>query len=204
MIKKIVIWSKWLRIIHGVFILSFFTLVVSGWLLIQNVQGFSSLLITHQVASTFIGVFLLIRIVLLAIGKGAESIKSFFDQGMKLQKVNELLAFYFTLGKRPLPNWHSKPALWSFIYLVMFVLMILSLITGVLQTQQDMFFKWVLHDLHLLITETLLWTVLLHIITSILHDAKSENANISAMINGQRYLTIEERSNKEVPIKFKL
>ncbi|MBL7002912.1 MAG: cytochrome b/b6 domain-containing protein [Gammaproteobacteria bacterium] len=203
MIHQVNIWSSWLRIIHGVFILSLIALFLSGWLISQPVFAENMLVtMSHQVSSTFVGVFLVIRILLLFIGKGAENLKSFFDQGDKLMKTNELLAFYFSLGKRPLPNWHSKPALWSVLYLVMFVLIALLLFTGVMQNEQDRLLGIRLFDSHLELASWLGYLVIFHIASSVLHDVKSLNSNVSAMLNGHRNIQVEERKNAGIEVKF--
>lgn len=204
MIKQIFIWSKWLRVIHGIFIGALITLILSGWLLSQaDFLASINTITVHQVASTFIGVFLLIRLILLVFGKGAEHLKSFFDQGDKFAKTNELLAFYFSLGKRPLPHWHSKAALWSLLYLIMFGLMALLILTGIMQNNQDSFLGFVLLKTHLDLGRWLVYLVGFHILAAILHDAKSLNANISAIINGHRTIHIEEKKDPSViEVKF--
>lgn len=203
MIKQIFIWSKWLRVIHGLFLFALIGLFLSGWLLSQPSFATSINTITiHQVMSTFIGVFLSIRLILLVFGKGAEHIKSFFDQGDKFVKSNELLAFYFSLGKRPLPNWHSKPAVWSILYLVMFALMALLLLTGIIQNEQDRLWGFVLLDTHLELAKWLAYLVGFHIFTSILHDSKSLNGNISAMLNGHRSIQIEDKKSSGIDVNF--
>ena len=203
MIKQIFIWSKWLRVIHGIFVFALITLFLSGWLLSQSdIPPSLNTITTHQVASTFIGVFLFIRIILLFFGKGAEHIRSFFDQGDKWIKTNELLAFYFSLGKRPLPNWHSKPALWSILYLVMFLIMALLLATGILQNEQDRFLGFILLDSHLDLGRWLAYLISFHILASFLHDSKSLNANISGMLNGHRSIHLEDKAPNSIEVKF--
>ncbi len=203
MIKEIVVWSKWLRIIHGVFIVSFVALILSGWLLNNSVKGYESSMVVHQVASSFIGFFLVFRLLLLFFGSQAENIKSFFNQADKRQQSRSLLAFYFSLGKLPLPNWHSKSALWAIVYLFMFVLIALALITGILANYQDMWLGWVVLDVHLQLTQLLMWVVVLHVISAVLHDVKSSHANISAIISGNRYFKVDDKKPSNVQVKFK-
>lgn len=203
MIKEVFIWSKWLRIIHGVFIASVLVLLLSGWLINQQYGNFQDNLMLHQVGSSFIGFFLVFRLLLLLFGKGAENFKSFFNQAEKLKQTRTLMAFYFSLTKLPLPNWHSKSALWSILYLVMFVLMALVLATGILMAYQDMLWGFILLDVHLWLVDVLLGLLGFHIISAIAHDVKSNHANISAMLNGRRYFYVDDTKPSEVTVKFK-
>ncbi len=202
MIKRVFIWSGWLRGLHGLMIVALLVLALTGWLLTQAQLHNAVFLQWHQIANSVLAVSLLIRIILLLVGKGAEHIKSFFNQGLPLKQVKDLLAFYLTLGKRPLPSWFSRSVLWAFLYLLMYLLMLFSIISGLLMPQRDMLLGWVLYDLHQQIAIFLLWIIALHIVTAIFHDVKGENSNVSAMLNGHRIFIIEQQKSQEQVVNF--
>ena len=102
------------------------------------------------------------------------------------QAVAQMLKFYLSFGRFPLPNWFSHNPLWLPIYSVMYLLLLGALLTGLVQ---GIFFS-----VHQLLSNILMWLVIGHIVAVILHDLKGQLATISGMINGFRYFHFEKNS----------
>jgi Ni/Fe-hydrogenase 1 B-type cytochrome subunit len=102
------------------------------------------------------------------------------------------LLFYVSLGRAPLPRWYAHNPLWKPLYLLLYLLLILLAISGSLMPDRLLLLGWYLPSLHRELASVVLWLTLLHILAIVLHDYRGKSADVSSMINGNRYFGIEK------------
>ena len=105
--------------------------------------------------------------------------------------MRDSLLFYVSLGRAPQPRWFAHNPLWKPVYLLLFLLLALSLLTGWLMPDRPVLGGLYLPHLHRWLADGIgIWTVA-HLFSVVLQDLKGTGADISAMISGSRCFTIE-------------
>lgn len=136
---------------------------------------------------------LLLRFYLLFFGKDTDHLTDCEPNLHKLNQAKEVLRFYLTLGKAPLPRWFSHNPLWGPIYLLLFVFLTISCLSGVLLVQEITFiFNISNHDLHSISHYLISLFVLLHLPAVFSHDLSNKNSDISGMVSGYKIFHIEK------------
>lgn len=192
------IWSRWLRLSHWLIAFSTLGLLSTGFLL--NYQQLPSSLTheIHDILSAILLPGLLIRLYLLIFGKGTDHISDCEPTLHRLSQAWQVLQYYLTLGKAPLPKWFSHNPLWGPIYLALFFILALSLLSGfALVNDLPLLFSLDMTALHLLTYKIIAWFTLLHLIAVFAHDLGGTGFDISGMINGQRIFEIKQKSSAQ-------
>lgn len=198
-VRAVSVWPGSLRLLHLLMASSVIILILTGVLMhsgmILNEQLYQHLLtVWHLPAGHVLAGVLLVRVLLLLFKKDVTGWQALLPAS--LNEVVQVAVFYLSLGRMNLPGYYAHNPLWKPVYLVWFLLLGVQVFNGLLLE-----FAWLRSVLHTdsasalsahqsLLTVLLVLTVL-HLITALLHDWKSPNAGISAMINGVRYFTVE-------------
>ncbi|MCU7842683.1 MAG: cytochrome b/b6 domain-containing protein [Candidatus Thiodiazotropha sp. (ex Monitilora ramsayi)] len=199
-VTRVLVWSRWLRLSHWSLGIATLGLLMTGWLIGLD-TGYSTIITDlHYLLS---GVFLpalLLRLYLLFFGSGTDLLEDCEPNLHRLSQAWEVIRFYLTLGKLPLPKWYSHNPLWGPIYLALFFFLILSAASG-LFILNNMFFAVGISmlDLHLLSFYFILTFTVLHMIAVFAHDTSNRAGDISAMINGFRQFEISELTTNQNP-----
>lgn len=192
-IRRIKIWSGWLRLAHGALALSTLLLMTSGWL-IQHTIGVENLSrdIHYGIAGLFV-VALLSRLGLLFWEKTSGNWRALWPHQISLEGIKQTALFYLSFGRSKLPSWHAHNPLWIPLYAFMLIVMLICTLSGVLMESTPVLFGTLyVPELHSTATNWFSVLVIAHIITAIWHDCKSDNSNISAMLNGYRIFLLEK------------
>lgn len=198
------VYSKRLRILHGVISLAALVLLASGWLtraegLGEAARGY------HYMAGYVFAVALVWRIGLLFVGKGSERYQDCLPPKRFAEKLSEHLKFYLSLGKTPLSGWFAHSPVWGPVYLVFFLLAILTVLTGL--AIGNVFVPGLsLTGLHSFGAGLILLFTAFHIVAVILHDAGSGSTGVSAMLSGDKVFSVDAQpagsTPKEVTVNF--
>ena len=201
-IQRVAVWPPLLRLLHIIMAASMMICLLTGLLMhsgmILNYQFFEHLLeVWHLPAGHVFALALLARLIMLFVTRGVSSWKALIPENM--QSVLGTAIFYLSLARNNLPGYFAHNPLWKIFYLLAFVLMVIQVITGLLLE-----FSWLRSVFktdsasaliqHQALLEVLLVFVLAHIITVILHDWKSNTGEISGMINGYKFFSVEKKS----------
>jgi Ni/Fe-hydrogenase 1 B-type cytochrome subunit len=205
-IQRVAVWPPLLRLLHIVMAGTMLILLITGILLhsgmILNYQLFEHLLhVWHIPAGHVLAIALAIRIVMLFVTRGVSSWKALIPENM--QSVVGVAVFYLSLARNNLPGYFAHNPLWKVFYLLGFIMITIQVLTGLLLE-----FSWLRSVFktdsatalvqHQMLLEVLLVFVVAHIITAILHDWKTNTGEISAMINGYKFFTVEKQSKQTV------
>ena len=191
------VWSGWLRLSHWVFAFGVLFQLLSAWVLHYakidyDSRDYDFWFDWHVMIGQIIALALLLRLFLLFLpvsrGNAASSHWRTFVPGKKqLQAVLQMLKFYLSFARFPLPEWYAHNPFWLLIYPLFFLLLSACLLTGLVYDKHLLLAGLSLDDLHFMLSGFISVFALFHIVTAFLHDLKGRGAFISAMVNGFRY-----------------
>lgn len=194
-VTRVLVWSRWLRLSHWSMALSCIGLMLTG--LLMNIDPILAIYASeaHYFFSGILIPALLLRLYLLFFGKGTDHITDCEPDWHKILQAMEVLRFYLTLGRAPLPRWFSHNPLWAQIYLILFLFLGLSSVSGILILKDiGSIFGVNNYDLHYLTHYVISLFVLLHLPSVFCHDLSNKNDDISGMVNGYKVFHIEKSS----------
>lgn len=192
-VSRVLVWSRWLRISHWLIAIATLGLIGTGWLMrVDSILSPAVSEVHFMLASALIPA-LLVRLYLLFFGKGTEHLEDCEPDLHRLRQAIEVLKFYLTLGRAPLPKWFSHNPLWGPLYLVLFLFLTLSTTSGVLLLQEVPLTLGISqYDLHRLSYYVVFLFTILHIPAVFSHDLSHKNSDISGMVNGYKTFPLEK------------
>ena len=197
-IKRLPVWSGWLRLSHWVMTCAVLVLMFSGWLLHRAPELASWTLDAHYYAGALLLTAFLIRIYLLFFGSGSDLLASCTLDRHKFKQALAVLGSYMTLCKVPLPKWYAHNPLWGPLYLLFFVLIAMQITSGLLLMNHiTLIGDTSVRGLHLFGFQLTLGFSLLHILAVFVHDLKGTGSDVSAMISGQRIFVLEPQPTQQ-------
>jgi len=190
-IKRVLVWSGWLRLSHACIGLAVLVLLFTGWLIAESPSLAESALDLHYLASAFLIFGLVVRIVLMFVGMEHERLHNLFPASSELYAMAKTFRFYISLGKSPMPGWYAQNPLWKPVYLVAYLALIVLVITGAAMPDISIMLGFYLPSVHTFWAQLLFWFTVLHIGSVVLHDYRNKTSDISAMVNGYRLFLID-------------
>ena len=168
-------------------------LLGSGWLL-QNVRQYFQITLDYHYILAYVLSFVLgLRLYLLTSSPAsAASWHDLVPTRLGFEKALAMLRFYVSFGRTPLPRWYAHSPLWAPIYLLLFFILLLQIITGFLLGAGQYTLLVNLSTLHNVTSIIIASFTAVHIISVFLHDLKAVSSDISGMIHGYRIFTIEK------------
>lgn len=179
-----------MRLSHWGMALSVLALMATGWLL-QFTTGVAQAAIDfHYMAGAILAMALILRFGLLFRDKGAGQWRSLIPSTSQLSAIRDMLRFYLSFGKAPLPGWYAHNPLWIPLYLAVLVILAIQSLTGFFMDGQPVIAGFYLPEIHDICASIIWGFVILHLIAVFLHDLKGTGSDVSAMINGHRIFII--------------
>lgn len=186
-LRRISVWSGWLRVAHGLFAGSVLLLIATGWLVKNTPSVANASSDLHLLGSTLLLVGLALRFWLFFREKTTGSWKALWPDPLPLQGMVDMLKFYASFGRMPLPHWHAHNPLWIPLYALMILLLLVMATSGMAMGKFPVLFNLIyLPDIHRAAAYWLTLLVVLHVLSSILHDFKGTGSDISGIVNGHR------------------
>jgi len=192
-VTQVLVWSRWLRLSHWIMAFSVLGLIATGWMMSVDSTLAKPSTEVHYLLGGLLLPALLLRLYLLFFGKGTDLLADCEPNTHRLSQAWQVIRYYLTLGKAPLPKWYSHNPLWGPIYIALFFVLVLSTVSGLLLLNDVQFLSTLsLIDLHWLGYQIILIFCLLHIPAVFSHDLTSKSGDISAMINGFKNFEVAE------------
>lgn len=189
-IKRVNVWSGLLRLSHWLMAFAVLIQLGTGWLLGSVPQAYDALLDYHYLAGYLLIAGLALRIYLLFFGRGTDTLADLIPRRQQFAAMLDMLRFYLSFGRWPLPAWYAHNPLWQPVYLALLALLALQIATGVFAHAPLLVADWTLGEWHRLGAVIIGGIVGLHILAVFLHDLKGTGSDTSAMINGHRIFII--------------
>lgn len=194
-VSQVLIWSRWLRLAHWTQAISTLGLIATGWLMSEETLHAETASELHYLLGGLLIPALLLRLYLLFFGKGTDHLSDCEPNRHRLVQAWQVIRFYLTLGKAPLPNWYSHNPLWGPIYIALFFFLALIAASGLLLLNDSYLIGSIsMLALHRLCYLFVLIFTLLHLPAVFFHDLSSKSGDISAMVNGFRVFETGEQT----------
>ena len=120
----------------------------------------------------------------------------------KFSDIVTTATFYLSMARMNLPAYFAHNPLWKIFYVVMLVLLVIEAFTGILLES-----AWLrsvfrtdtatLLEQHRMLLEPLGYLVIAHVVTALLHDWKTSTGELSAIVNGHKCFTVEQRLTEQ-------
>ncbi len=185
-IRYVLVWSGWLRLSHWLIAAGILFQITSAWAIGHNNADYTFWLDWHLITGQIILVALALRVVLFFF-PGSSSWRAFIPEKSQLQAMLQMIKFYLSLTRFPLPNWYAHNPLWLPLYLIVFIVLAACLITGLMYDSPKNIVGFTMVKLHSTLASAVIIFSIAHIASVFLHDLKGKGAFISAMVNGHRY-----------------
>lgn len=185
-IRYVLVWSSWLRLSHWLIAGGVLFQMASAWALAHDEANAAYWLDWHLITGQIILLALILRVILLFF-PGSSNWRAFIPEKQQLQAMLQMIKFYLSLTRFPLPNWYAHNPLWLPIYPVVLLVLAGCALTGLLYNSSHIFFQQPMYELHGTLAGLIITFTIFHIATVFLHDLKGKGAYISAMVNGFRY-----------------
>jgi len=197
-IHRRLVWSGKLRMAHWLLAVSTFILMATGWLIPVAPSIVDVTVDWHYLAAVVFIAALVLRLWLLVSDRQSAGIAALMPGKGVLPAMGQMLRFYITLGKAPLPAWYAHNPLWKPVYLFAILVMLLLVVSGLLMDDYPAIFNLYIPDLHSTLAAIFSIFVVLHIVTVFMHDAKGTGSDISAMVNGHRIFVVSKADSQTV------
>lgn len=192
-IQRVLVWSLPLRVAHWSIAISVLVLLASGWLAQREPVVAAAILDYHYIAGAMLILALALRVYLLFLGRGSDLLADCETDPHRMRQAIQVLRFYLSLGRAPLPRWYAHNPLWGPVYLLLFLFLSLQIVSGLLLLKGiGLLGELSLYGLHEVGNGVILTFTLLHLVAVFSHDAKGTGADNSAMINGHRIFLLED------------
>ncbi len=188
-IRYVAIWPGGLRLAHWLLAAGVLFCLASGWALQQLPADPAFWHDWHIITGQITALALLLRSVLLFV-PGSTHWRALLPKRGQWQACRQMLRFYLSLGRAPLPAWYAHNPLWAPVYLLVLAVEAACLATGFGYSSSWQLLKVPVAQLHSGSATALALFTLAHLAASALHDWKGNGALISAMISGKRYFHI--------------
>ena len=195
-IRYVPVWSAWLRLSHWLIAGGVLFQITSAWALSHDEANYSFWLDWHLITGQVILITLALRVILLFF-PGSGNWRAFIPERSQLFAMLQMVKFYLSLGRFPLPNWYAHNPLWLPIYPVFFLVLAACLLSGFLYDASHIVFGTPMYQLHGAFAGLITVFSVFHVVTVFLHDLKGKGASISAMVNGFRYFHYSAVSDKD-------
>ena len=194
-IRYVLVWSGWLRLSHWLITAGVLFQITSAWAIGHDNADYTFWLDWHLISGQIILMALALRVVLLFF-PGSSNWRALIPEKAQLQAMVQMIKFYLSLARFPLPNWHAHNPLWLPLYLIIFVVIAACSVTGLLYDSPKIIFGFPMVELHSVLASVIIIFTIFHIVTVFLHDLKGKGAFISAMVNGHRYFHFTSQNNE--------
>jgi Ni/Fe-hydrogenase 1 B-type cytochrome subunit len=190
-ISRVAIFSTAQRISHWLIAAGTLFLLISAWLIQHSDVDALAWIDWHVMVGQGLSLVLAFRVYLLFIG-GSGNWRLLVPGREQRHVALQTVKFYASLGRLPCPDWYAFNPIWQPLYLLLYVLLILTTLSGYLIGNYLFPAGLPMPQWHGLLADLVLYFTLAHIPFVILHDVKGNGAHISGMLNGFKYFHTKE------------
>lgn len=181
------VWSTLLRLGHWIIALGSMVQILSAYLMTHDAINPDIWRDWHIIIGQIMVLALLLRGVLLFV-PGSSHWRELWPRRSEFGAIVQMLKFYLSFGRFPLPRWFAHNPFWKPLYLGLWLTLTISAVSGLLFNAAYPILGMQTYTLHTDSALVIEVFVLFHIVAVILHDLKGRGARISAMINGRLYV----------------
>ncbi len=197
-VQRHLVWRGWLRLAHWSMAAGTLALLFTGWL-IANAPSVAD----HAVQDHYLAAYLLLgglglRLWLLLRGGEVERFKTLLPDLTRTHVMKDMVRFYISFGRMPLPRWYAHNPLWGPVYLLLLLALVMVAATGFAQQQWPIVYGFYLPSMHRWWADAIGLFVIAHLLAVVLHDWKGTACDVSAMLSGYRIFVIKRIDPEEI------
>ncbi len=197
-IQRLLVWRGWLRLAHWLMAGGTLALILSGWLIRSAPSLASTATQDHYLAAYALVAGLGLRLWLLFRGTEVERARTLLPDMTRTHVMKDMIKFYVSFGRMPLPKWYAHNPLWGPVYLLLLLALLMVVATGFAAPKWPIVYGFYLPSMHVWWATAITIFSVAHIIAVVLHDMKGTGSDVSAMINGHRIFVIPRVDPDEV------
>lgn len=190
------VWPGLLRLSHWVIAFGILFQILSAKLLEFDTVDTAFWYDWHIICGQTIMLAFLLRLILLFF-PGSSHWRSLVPDKVQRQAMLQMIKFYISFARFPLPSWYAHNPFWLPLYILLYFVLAICLVTGLWTGTGTMIAGISIHKLHSVSSGFIIIFSLFHIVTAFLHDLKGKGAYISGMISGSRYFHIDKQMNAD-------
>lgn len=190
-IRRVLVWSGWLRVAHWALAVATLVLATTGWLIAETPSVADAAVDVHYIAASLLLFALALRVFLGLFGQGPERFVHLLPSPSEFRALQASALFYLSVGRAPRPNWYAQNPLWKPIYLVLLAALCVSAASGWLMPDRPLLGGLYLPGLHDDVAGVIVFLVLAHLYSVVLQDIKGQSGDISAMFSGVRHFDVD-------------
>ena len=171
-IRRVAVWSGWMRLAHWSLAGSALFLLTTGWLIEHSPALAEDTAELHYLGASLLVFALGLRVFLGFFGKGAERFEYLLPRRSEIDAIRSSLLFYLSLGKSPLPSWFAHNPLWKPLYLLLFVALGLLALSGWLMPDMPVIGRLYLPRVHGWLANAVAVFIAIHLFSVILQDIR--------------------------------
>ena len=193
-IRRALVWSGRLRLAHWLIAGATLWLIGTGWLVAHSPMLAEAASDYHYLGGGVLAAALVLRCYLGFFGTNAERFEHMVPNASEMGALRASLMFYLSFGRAPMPNWFAHNPLWKPIYLLLLPFLVMITLTGWLMPDRPILLGFYLPTLHGWLSTAIIVITVLHVFAVALQDVRGESADVSAMLNGNRYFSVDRDS----------
>jgi Ni/Fe-hydrogenase 1 B-type cytochrome subunit len=193
-IRRVRVWSGWLRVAHAALAVATLALAATGWLIAHAPSVADAASDVHYLAASLLLFGLALRLFLGLVGQGPERFVHLLPSASEMTGLRASVLFYLSLGRAPRPNWYAHNPLWKPFYLLLLIALCVSAATGWLMPDRPLLGGFYLPGVHDDVAGFVTVLVLAHLYSVVLQDIKGQSGDISAMLSGVRHFDVDRQA----------
>ncbi len=192
-IRYVLVWSGWVRLVHGLIAAGVLFLLASAWALQHGNVDVEFWRDWHMVVGQLLLVTVVGRVILMFLLPGSAHWSAFLPDKAQWEGAKQMALFYLSFARFPLPNWYAHNPFWKLLYPLLLLVLVAGSVTGLFYNSANTFLGMSMFKLHSGLATIILIFTVAHLLAVVLHDLKGKGAAISGMINGYRYFHVEKQ-----------
>lgn len=190
-IRHVLVWSGWVRLTHWLIAAGVLFQFASAWAIGLGAADYEFWRDWHLICGQLLIIAVVARGILLFILPGSAHWGALLPDRAQLQGAKQMLIFYLSFARAPLPNWFAHNPLWRQVYPLVWLVLLAGAFSGLYYNSANTFLGLSMHGWHGALANIILGFTVVHLVAAFLHDLKGKGAAISGMISGYRYFHVE-------------
>lgn len=205
-IRHVLVWSGWVRLTHWLIAAGVLFTFASAWAIGLGAADYAFWRDWHLIVGQLLIIAVVARGILLFILPGSAHWRALLPDRAQWEGAKQMLLFYLSFARAPLPNWFAHNPLWRQVYPLVWLVLLACAFSGLYYNTSSTFLGLSMFGWHAALASILLGFSVLHVLAVFLHDLKGKGAGISGIISGYRYFHVEGREGggKSAPASGKV
>lgn len=193
-IRHVLVWSGWVRLTHWLIAAGVLFQFASAWAIGLGATDYEFWRDWHMICGQMLILVVVTRVILMFVLPGSAHWGALLPDRAQLAGAKQMLLFYLSFARLPLPNWFAHNPLWRQLYPLLWLVLLACAFSGLYYNSASTFLGMSIFSWHRVLANFILIFTVAHLLAVFLHDLKGRGAAVSGMISGYRYFHVEEKN----------